>query len=185
MRRLSISLAFLVAVPFAGCSFFRAQQAAPEARPSVILQGEVTRAERLAQGGGLLAVPFSAGVNVSADEELDRISLLIVKGFMEAFEEKTSLLRLLTDKDAGEADLILKGHVTRKTGSRRFRVWPFKAQTKVLGVEGEMVARETGERILTFRHEKKSRDAQSDFETLALELGKDIAKFVLQSDHPQ
>ena len=76
-----------------------------------VQQGRVINAQALKSGKKVAVIPFTPGVGVEANEELDKIALMVVKGISEAFEEKQSQFTVLTAENAEIAELIVTGHV--------------------------------------------------------------------------
>jgi hypothetical protein len=55
-------------------------------------------------------MPLSAGADAEATQELDRLALVMVKGFAEA-ASRGAIFELVSGDDAVHADILIKGHV--------------------------------------------------------------------------
>lgn len=105
----------------------------------------------LQKGGRLLIAPFKAGVNVEANEELNKIALMIIKGITEAIKEQNeNNFEILSYAQAQEAQLVIEGHITKLTRPSRINKMGLGHKKISLGIEGDMVNLQTGEKVLIF-----------------------------------
>lgn len=181
MKRLVLILIPWGVVLLMGCSLIGSPKGQAA---SGIDAAKVLRKDVLRRGGDLLVIPFTAGENVTANDELDRVALRVVQGVAAVLDESSSPLKVLGAEDAGSAQLILRGRFSGKACAgwmaRRLRGRP----GKVLGVEGELLDRNTGEVVLTFSHRRRGLGRGEDFEALGLALGQDIGRFLLTHTMP-
>ncbi len=141
---------------------------------------KVLQSERILKGGKLLIVPFTAGVNIEANEELKKVALMIVKGITEAIQEKNeSRFELLFFEEAGQAQLVIEGHITKLTSPSRISQMGLGDKKISLGVEGDMVDLETGEKILIFNDERKADRKTSTYQDLAYGIGRSIGNALM------
>jgi len=141
------------------------------------VEGRILNRVRLAQGGNFLIVPFSAGENVFATEELQSIALRIVRGINEELQVKPQLVLLVADSDS-VPDLVMKGRVTRMLEAKRFPSFFAPQFLRVLAVEGEIMDKKTGEPLARFSHSVQNDFPQESFGTMAGRLGRDIGRFI-------
>ncbi len=168
-----------------GCLFHHAknEQAVLPTTRSVSI-GQVVDLSKIQKGGNLLIVPFRAGVGVEETTNLQKISLLIVKGISEVIEENNLPFTVLNASNAQSADLIMKGHVTRFSETGKTKKW-LPTQKKVsFGIEGDIVDRETGNVILHFSHQKIAREKNEDIKSLALNVSRDVGFFIAEQFKP-
>src|SRR3989338_8212224 len=164
-----------------GCSWSRhpTEVLSAESVP-IVDDGKVIDLSRLRPGRSVVILPFNAGTQVEASDELDKIALMLVKGAAETFQENPAALKVLFPGEKSQADLFLQGHVTRLTkksaGAKR---WLGRASAPSLTVEGDLVERKTGKVVLHFVHGKKAQDKGEDHRALGWEIGKDIARFII------
>ena len=131
------------------------------------------------RGEKLLIVPFTAGTGVEATSNLNRLSLMIVKGMDETLKKNHAPFEVLGSQDADQADLILQGHITQETESGIFKRWLFRKREAMVAVEGEVIEKRTGDLVLRFSHQRKT-DLKSEWEiTLAEGIGEDIGVFLM------
>ena len=171
-----IILVFMFSMLVPGCSFLRPSASNQDIQLPV---GKIIQGEKVKEGGRLFVVPFSAGRKVAATDELDRISFKIIQGVSVAVVREEAPFILLGQSDADTADFILKGRIVEKKKSWGFKKWVLRQKKHSLAVKGEMIDREAGQVILTFSHNRSSKDAEQNFESLGVQIGEDIVQFVL------
>jgi len=138
--------------------------------------------EKFSQGGKILVVPFSPGVNVAANDEFDRASLMIVKGIADSLNgEAGARFTVLNAENAETADLILEGRImSMKESGKLKKVVSFKDK-KVLAVEGKMVDARSGAIVFHFTETQESINKKQDFIDLSSSIGQEIGKFLNSS----
>ena len=177
MKRGSRFLFLLVFV--SGCAHGAAgPKAAPAARAEVASQNrcEIVNRPRLYKGGALLIVPFSPGVDVAATDDVERISLRIVKGAAELLQEKAPRLEVLLAQNAERAELVLRGRVTKLEDPVGLRNKWFSHRQKSLEVKGEMLDSRTNETVLTFSVQLAATAQSESFDDLGQRIGRQIAE---------
>ncbi len=165
-----------------GCSFIRPQEpvSVVQPQPSVIVKGTVIHSSLLSAGGNLLVVPFSAGVGVADTGELDRISLMIVKGIVSVLKDRGSPFKVLVADNADTADMMIKGHVVRMETPWGVEKWMPGKKKKIFGVKGKLIEREKGRTVLLFSHHRHTAQDDLSFEEMGLSVGEDVGRFILK-----
>ncbi|MFA5088971.1 MAG: hypothetical protein WC552_08080 [Candidatus Omnitrophota bacterium] len=181
MKSLNKLVVICILCLLAGCSWLKDKRAADRPARQVIpvSDGRVVDEKRLGEGGNLLIVPFSAGVGVVASDELEGISLMIVKGIAEVLLGSAAPLKILDAQSAHTADLILNGHIVRKAERREGRKLFLGGKNRRLGVKGEVIDRKTGKVVAYFTNEKIVGGAARDYRALGQAIGQDIGRFLL------
>ena len=129
-----------------------------------------------------MIVPFTAGVEVVADKDLDRLSLMIVKGITETLQKQNTPFKILPASDAQNADFVIQGHITGRERSRARVNWISYSQKYSLSVDARMTERATGDLILIYSRQRETpsaKESQDNEMNLARQLGQDIAEYIL------
>ena len=183
---------FLLIFPFfvCGCIFF------PHKKPSPLQEvkesgsdfsAKVTRGWLLKKEGmSLMIVPFTAGVGVVADKDLDRLSLMIVKGIMDTLQKQNTPFKILPASQAQDADFVVRGHITGRARARARVNWISYSQKYSLSVDARMTERATDNLILMYSRQRETpsaKEKQDDEMNLAWQLGQDIAEYILAIRH--
>ena len=135
------------------------------------------------EGASLIVVPFTAGIGVEADKDLGRLSLMIVKGIVDTLNKDGRYFKILTAPEADQADLMIQGHITRRENSEAGKNWMFRPKEMILSVEARMTERKTGNLVLIYSRQRKapaSKEKRDDEMTLAQQMGRDIAEYILE-----
>ena len=103
-----------------GCQLFQSPRAVTIKNRYTIDWAQVIVPERVRQGGKLLIEPFVAGTNVYATDNLQKVSLYVVKGLSETLVENDHTFVLLGGLDAQKADLVIKGKIVKMSQDRKF-----------------------------------------------------------------
>lgn len=178
----------------AGCAWLKGGEksagglnaAVPETLSSgLISEGKVVNASALARGGRLLVVPFTAGAGVEANEELDRATLMIIKGMADTLGENDPSFEVLSGEDASMADFILRGHVIRYRKPSILRRWVMRDRRARLEVEGRLLNARSKETILLFAHARERAEGAGADKDLGYAIGEDLGRFLLSAgDRP-
>ena len=168
-----------------GCTFFQKNKTPVVKADKIDLEdsadsiGTVKDKARLVKGGNLLFVPFRAGSAVAATPELDQLSLSVVQGFAETLNKKSTPFYLLNAGNADTAELILKGHFTKISNSGKIKKW-MGMKSVVLGVEGKLIDRQTGEVVAHFSVQRSVKSKGQGRGEAAYGIGQEIAQFFIQ-----
>ncbi len=145
----------------------------------MIESSQVVDPKRLKEGGKIAIIPFAAGADVEANEELDKIALMIIRGVSETLSDAHENLKVVFDEDAKTADFILEGHVTALTAPGTLDRWVMGNRKMELSVKGKLVDQKTQQLVAVFTDHKKSQNKGEDFRQLGFKIGQDIANFLL------
>lgn len=181
MRLYRVYLLILVAVTSFSCSHHAVDKKTVAVDSVPLQEARVIQPEKLASGGHLLVVPFTAGVGVAANEDLDRISLQIIRGIADTLEVQGSPFKLLVDADSQEADLVIKGRVTLLDQHKKIKALPGKVRIKSIRVEGSVLGVEDEALLAKFYETSKSNNQNDSFEAMGYRIGVAIGKFLLTS----
>ena len=136
--------------------------------------------DQFKKGGRILVVPFTPDVNAAADDELDRVSLMIVKGIADSLDT-SSRFRVLDSGNADTADLILHGRVMTMQETGRLKKLATFKNKKYIAVEGKMVDVKSGRIVFLFSDAKTTQNKKQTFIDLGSFIGHDIGKFLNSS----
>src|SRR4029079_12226566 len=97
---------------FASCAHMHHAPAVKHADPSLVsgVTGAVMDSEILAQGGDLALVPFKAGDQAEANDETDRISMMILKGIKDSLDQQNTSLHVI-DASQTHPKVALQGYI--------------------------------------------------------------------------
>lgn len=173
----------LVMTNFAGCSWIHHKTTSlSDEEVQFVETGKIVDRARLKEGGKILIVPFKAGPNVEADEYLDKVSLMIVKGLTDILETSDAQWQIIkSSEEASQADLIIEGHVTALSKPSKMNRMVMQHK-KNLGVKGKMMDQKTGKTVLVFTDSKKTDSRKEDHKYLGFLIGQDVAKFILSRE---
>lgn len=179
MRKFLFLTVVIVLFTSPGCSQHRLKPSAYGQAENPLKESRVFKPEKFATGGKLLVVPFSAGAGVAANDDLERVSLMIVKGIADALQEQGSRFTLVSSEGAPEADVVIKGRIVAmatKTGITK--PWGKKPRRVTLSIEGSVLGVEEEDILAKFSQSKEFQGPDVRFEALAYEIGVEIGKFL-------
>lgn len=134
------------------------------------------------EGTSLMIVPFTAGIGVEANQDLDRLSLMIVKGTIDTLNEYTTPFEILNPQEADRADLIIQGHITYRKNPKARKSWMFRSKETTLSVEAKITERKTGSLVLIYSRQRTAPatgEKKDEEMILAEQIGQDLAKYIL------
>ena len=144
------------------------------------ITGSVLDSDILAQGGSLALVPFKAGAQAEATDELDHISLMILKGIKDSVDEHKGTLQVVDAAD-GHPKLALQGYIKEFSKSGKLSRMLLKPNQYSLELEGELWLISNGQRLVNFSTSKKFNPKKEKPIDVAYALGREIGDFI--SDH--
>jgi hypothetical protein len=143
--------------------------------------GKIIKESEFKKGGSLAILPFKAGVNAEATPQLDRVSLMIVKGLIDYLSEEKTPFTILKTQDQGQPDLVIDGYINDFVEPGKMKRWVMQNKKAVLSVDGYMEIPSTKERIMIFQHKRMMTDPQKDGLDLAYQTGQDLGRFIVES----
>lgn len=163
-----------------GCSFFSAKEAGYQ--PATVVDftdKKLVNKAVLSAGGKLLVLPFRAGEGVPSNEELDKVSLVVIRGIVDSFNASKghSKLEIIFSDDRNEADFVLMGYITKMSSPSRLAKWVLRKKQSILAAEGKILQRKSSIPVVTFKEKVKMKDKA--FSELGLELGQKVGHFIV------
>ena len=163
------------------------QSAAPEKQllesNNFVEKGRIISKQALEKGKNIAIVPFTAGVNVEASSELDKVALMIVKGVSDAFADdhsgKHDHFSVLTAEDSQAADLFVQGHIRSMKNPSRVKSCVLLKGQRALSVDGKIVDATTGESVMIFEDVQATNVKDEGHDQLGYRIGKNIGRFIL------
>lgn len=180
-------------IPFTGKS---AQQVVPELKQTkksieyaplnmTVSDGKMINPDRLAKGGSVLLVPFRAGENVVASDELNKIAYRVMQGLSNSLGENPPYFKILINDKEALPDYYIDGYFTRKQSTPDVAKMFLLRKKYVLGVEGKLMDANTNEVLATFSDTVESNNPEEDFVFLGFKVGINIGEFVHTNIHEE
>jgi hypothetical protein len=166
---------------FCGCFSSTPKRTTHITDPTVSATGQLIKPDEFKKGGRLVILPFKVGENAFASANLDRISLMIVRGMIDYLSQEKTPFTILTTQDQGTPDLVIDGYINDFTEPSRMNRWVMQNKKAVLSVEGYMDVQGTKERVLIFQHKRLMPDPKKDGLDLAYALGQDLGRFIVEN----
>jgi len=172
----------LVCVLFvsSGC-FSSTPKKSSSASHSVNATGKIIKEKEFKEGGKLAILPFKAGVNAVASIQLDRVSMMVVKGMVDYLAQGNTPFTVLTTQDQGDPDFVIDGYINAFIQPGKVKRWVTHNKKTILSVEGYMENPVTKERILIVQHKRSIIDRNKDGLDLAYQTGQDLGRFLVDS----
>ncbi len=142
-------------------------------------QGRVIDSKTLKDGKNIAIVPFTAGVNVAANDEVDKIALMVIKGVSDTFEKEQGLFTVVTEENLETADFFMSGHVSEIEDFSKVRSWVLLKGQRLLSVDGKMVDAKTGETVLVFKDTQTTESKEENHDQLGYQIGENVGRFIL------
>ena len=179
MRSFSVFLILISTIFLPGCSGSRAE------RPRVIQDhgftdtNKIIDRSRIKTGGKILIIPFKAGAGVEENSELEKISMLMVKGIAEELSLGKTPFQILNSEDYNDAEMIIQGHVVRLDQTRGVKQYLPGKKEIILKVSGEVIDRKSKDRLMVFSQQRIGKEPSEDFKSLGGVIGHDIGRFIM------
>jgi len=179
MKHIVHIVILLVLATCVGCAWLSPKRESPVKTSGFIKVEKVINVDQLKEGGNLLIVPFRAGAGVEANEELDRIALMFVKGITDELKDNRPYFKILLADEADKAQVVIRGHVIELKRGSNFKKW-FGGQRKIsLTVKGKMINERTGEAILIFTDKRDTENKDETHSHLGYLIGQGIGRFIV------
>ena len=139
--------------------------------------GSVLDSQLLVQGGNIALVPFKAGPNAEATDELDRLSLMIIKGIQDSLEHQKTSLHVVDAAD-GQPKIALQGYIEEYSKTGNLSRMMMRPNKNSLSLVGEVWLISNGQRLLNFSTDKKFNPKKEKPMDVAYVLGKEIGDYI-------
>ncbi len=164
---------------FVGCAL-NSKKGDPYFQDETFLDSyKIFDAAGLKKGKKILIIPFKAGRGIEANESLDSLSLMLIKGVHDGLKDKNDAHVVLAAPEAETADLILKGYITRIQTPGKFGGLIGSEKPHSLTIEANLIDKKTGQMIAVFKQKKESLDPMQSLKHLAHFIGQDIAQSII------
>lgn len=117
--------------------------------------------------------PFSAGTRAQAGEDLDRLALMIVKGFSDACEKEGRCV-LLPGSEASRADAVMTGHI------EEFEVRGHFKKTALMSIRADLRAASDNDVVALIYARRSFRDKGKSSDQAAYDMGYAVAQKFLE-----
>lgn len=179
MRAFKYFSIFLI-IFLSGCSWFKIKQTLPPESTQFVQTGRVLEPTILKRGGRIAIVPFTAGEKVEAGALSDRVSLMIVKGIADVFQQRSNnLFEVVTSENVKDVDFIFEGHLTDLKKASRVNKLLLKGSKIDLGLDGKIITRDDGITVAIFSDYRENTNKEIDHSQLGYIVGQDIARYIL------
>ena len=155
----------------------------PSENPQFIQSGKILNEAILKKGGSVGIIPFTAGTDVEATPQLDRVSFMMIKGFSQVLNQSDSQ-KIIFTQESDDADFIVMGHITQITQPSKFNEWVLGKHKIILSVDGKMIEASTKETVLVFSDTQSIKNKKSNYEELGQTIGSNVGKFLLTNIKP-
>ncbi|MCD4781912.1 MAG: hypothetical protein K8S27_15405 [Candidatus Omnitrophica bacterium] len=182
MKFIYINLLIFLFV-FNGCSWLNFSKQTPQRTaiiPSVSLSRIIDQ-NRLFQGGKIYVKFFQPGVGVLANEQSDKLSLMILRGIGVMINETSGSFQIILEENYKEADLIIDGHLVEVGSTPKWHGWFMRPDKGSVEIKGRLYEKESGKVIAIFKEHMDFNRKKKSFEEIALILGQNIGSFLLES----
>jgi hypothetical protein len=169
---------FIVNCSVAGCLFLPVKEQASREVLVGIPTGKIVNRPAIVKDGSVAVLPFKAGEGVSADPQLDRMSMMISKGIIDYLNEQHLSIKILTTQDQGMPDMMIDGYIESFKRPSKISRWFLRDKTSDINVSGQMTLLKNKERLIIFNHSKTMQDKKRDGMELAYQMGQDLGRFI-------
>jgi len=138
----------------------------PAAAP--LITGSVVNPSALEKGGTLVLSSFQPGTGAAADDDTDRMSLMMIKGIKDTLTEENTHFTIFTDEQK-DSDFYLDGRIEN---------YERKGNIAHLIIDGEIEFSETGEKVILFQTSAVIDLKTQNLKTVAYQIGVGIAHFI-------
>lgn len=136
-------------------------------------------AQSLADNKKILVLPFKAGKGIEANESLDAVSFMIIRGIYDIFKDGQVKHSVLSASEAQQAELIMRGYITKIKVPKAMGKWFGGEDSYELRVEASLIEKETGETIAVFKHQRESQAESQNLKFLGHFIGQDIGQIII------
>ena len=138
--------------------------------------GNVLNQPLLSSGGKLGLTAFKAGPMAEANDELDRVSAMVIKGIKETLGSQQTSVEII-DSTQGQPDIALEGYVEELSKKGKLSRMMGNSQQKLVLV-GDIWLVSSGKRLLEFNVQKKFNSKKETFMDVSYQMGQEIGSFI-------
>jgi hypothetical protein len=193
-----LSLACLVS----GCSFFWWSNEKNDGTITAVNEplidvefvksGRINDPARLKEGGRLLLAPFTPGPEVAASDEIDKISLRIIRGILDVYEAKwpadladgayaaDNFDVAVVSEEEQDSQLKVHGRITEVHTSSSYKKWMLMKPKMRLSVEGWLVDVDNKRTVASFKDSVEIEADAATFADVGQEIGRHIGQFIFK-----
>lgn len=162
------------------CSFFKKAKVVENNDQRVLsFDGKVLDSQALLQSKNLLIVAFKPGPGVAANDEIKKLSIRMVSSISDDFQKYQRKFNILTASQSENADLVLKGYITRIENPVGL-LNKLRKKKMILEVRGKILDAKSGKIVVDFVSNLSSQN-RGDLSDLANQIGKTIANFIFEN----
>ncbi len=145
--------------------------------PALQVTGNLVDPEKFRSGGKLGIIAFKAGPQAESNEQLDRLSVMLIKGIREGLAGAKTALLITDDED--KSDLVMEGYIEEYLSPSQFARMILRKKNMRLSVSGEIWYKGTGKKVLTFATSKKIIGPKVNINDEAYQMGLSIADYIM------
>ncbi len=129
------------------------------------------------KGGTLGLSAFKAGPGAEANDQLDKLSLMLIKGIRDVLTQRTTVWHIA---DAGQdnVDFVLDGYIEELSQSGKFSRLILRKNKTNLSVDGEIWSQATGGKVLVFASSEIINIKKQELMDQAYAMGQAIGEFI-------
>lgn len=132
----------------------------------------------LSKGGDLALVPFNAGEKAEANDETDRLAMMILKGIKDSLDQNN--LIHVVDASQTHPKFGLQGYIQEFSKPGKLSKITMRHGLDCLSLEGEMWEVSTGQRVAGFSVKQKFDPHHEKPIDVAYRLGQGIGRFIIE-----
>ena len=172
----NLSVVFIILL-ICGCSPSKKTIVSDSLDETPVVTGSVVNESAFEKGGTLVLGSFKPGTGAAADDETDRLSLMLIKGIKEALPQSNTHFAVSADAQK-DTDFYLDGYIQDYGRDVHFTHIKLRKDQVHLSVEGEIWLRETGEKVFEFQSSTVISLKAQNPETVAYQTGVAIAHYI-------
>ena len=174
-------LIVLIFICLTGCSWFGGNKVSRDFSADQLMRsvdfGRILNKDAFKKGGRIAFDVFQAGDGVEANEELDKIGLMMADGFADVIKDRSGKFKIAESYD--DADFIVDGYIVEKTKPGKMERWMPGKDVVTLAVEGEIRTTKDGQLVAVFRHRKAESGEKISHRVLGRNIGREVANFLV------
>ena len=150
----------------------------PVAIDRAAVTGSVINAQSFHKGGTLALSAFKPGPGAAANEQTDRLSLMLIKGIKESLSQHNTPF-MLADGNDNSPNFVMAGYIEDYAQSPGVSRHILRKNEAALSVDGEIWFQETGEKVFIFQGVTNINLKKEDPMAKAYQLGRAIGDAII------